>query len=241
MKSEIIIDSKFCGPEDSGNGGYVCGMMAQHVGGSVEVTLWRPPPLNQVLLIHTTDGNGISLMDGSHLVAEARSAPLEIAVPAPPSFDVAVEATKSYRGFTHHPLPHCFVCGSEREDGMRIFAGPVKDSEVVASSWIPDSSMFDDNEQIHPEFLWAAMDCPGAFAIDGHQTRLLGRLTGKIDRGVRVGERCVSIGWHISTDGRKSLTGTAVFDESGRLCGAARATWIEVKPAPQSLAGTRRP
>ena len=215
--------------------------MAQHVRGSVEVTLWQPPPLNQALLIHRTDGSGISLTDGRQLVAAARPAPLELDVPEPPSFDMAVKATKLYRGFTHHPLPRCFVCGPEREDGMRIFAGPVEGSEIVASPWIPDSSMFDDSDHIYPEFLWAAMDCPGAFAIDGHQTRLLGRLTGKIDRGVGVGEQCVSIGWHISTDGRKSQTGTAVFDESGRLCGSAQATWIEVKPAPQGLAGTRRP
>ena len=229
MSTEIIIDSPFCGPKDSGNGGYVCGLMAQHFGGIVEVTLWKPPPLNRPLLIATTDGDGISLMDGNILLAQARSAPLEIDVPAPPSFDVAVEAAKSYRGFTHHPLPHCFVCGPTRRDGMRIFAGPVEGGDMVASPWIPDVSMFDPDDEIRREFLWAAMDCPGAFAIEGHQTRLLGRLTGKIEGGVRAGESCVAIGWHISTDGRKSLTGTALFDSSGRLCGSAKATWIEVK------------
>ena len=112
---------------------------------------------------------------------------------------------------------------------MRIFAGPVEGGDMVASPWIPDASMFDPDDEIRREFLWAAMDCPGAFAIEGHQTRLLGRLTGKIERGLRAGERCVAIGWHISTDGRKSLTGTALFDSSGRLCGSAKATWIEVK------------
>ena len=206
--------------------------MAEHVGGVVEVTLQKPPPLGRPLRIDDAYGNGISLFDGNGLVAQARSASLDVNVPTPPSFKAAVEAAKAYRGFTYHPLPHCFVCGTKRRDGMRIFAGPVEGHGMVAAPWIPDSSMSDETGQTRPEFLWAAMDCPGAFAIDGHQTRLLGRLTGRIDRGVQTGEQCVAIGWHISTNGRKSLTGTAVFDSSGRLCGSAKATWIEVKLAP---------
>ena len=37
MSTEIIIDAQFCGPKDSGNGGYVCGLMAQ-----LHSLDWRP-------------------------------------------------------------------------------------------------------------------------------------------------------------------------------------------------------
>jgi hypothetical protein len=47
--------------------------------------------------------------------------------------------------------------------------------------------------------------------------------------GIRPGERCVVIGWPISRDGRKHYVGTALFSESGTLCGQAKATWIELR------------
>jgi hypothetical protein len=45
MTDSLVIPSRFCGPLDSGNGGYVCGRIAAYVSGPVTVTLRRPPPL----------------------------------------------------------------------------------------------------------------------------------------------------------------------------------------------------
>jgi len=47
--TEIIIDKRYCGPPNSGNGGYVCGRLAQHIPGGAEVTLRAPPPLDKPL------------------------------------------------------------------------------------------------------------------------------------------------------------------------------------------------
>ena len=47
--TEIIIDKRFCGPPNSGNGGYVCGRLARHIPGGAEVTLRAPPPLDKSL------------------------------------------------------------------------------------------------------------------------------------------------------------------------------------------------
>ena len=47
----MIIAPRFCGPQDSGNGGYTAGLLAKQLGGSVEVTLRQPPPLGRDLVV----------------------------------------------------------------------------------------------------------------------------------------------------------------------------------------------
>ena len=49
MSDQITIPKRFCGPPDSGNGGYVCGLLAGYVSGGSEVTLRMPPPLERPL------------------------------------------------------------------------------------------------------------------------------------------------------------------------------------------------
>ena len=41
-----IIRKRFCGPPNSGNGGYVCGLLANALGEPAQVTLHAPPPLD---------------------------------------------------------------------------------------------------------------------------------------------------------------------------------------------------
>ena len=81
-----------------------------------------------------------------------------------------------------------------------------------------------------PEFVWAVLDCPGAFALMGRQRRamLLGRLTARLAGRIRAGERSIVIAWPIATDGRRQIAGSAVFTEAGALRGLAQATWFEV-------------
>jgi hypothetical protein len=45
MTGSLNVARRFCGPPDSGNGGYVCGFIAGFVEGAAEVTLRLPPPL----------------------------------------------------------------------------------------------------------------------------------------------------------------------------------------------------
>jgi hypothetical protein len=53
--TSIIIDKRYCGPPNSGNGGYVCGRLAQHIPGGAEVTLRAPPPLEKSLDVVAMD------------------------------------------------------------------------------------------------------------------------------------------------------------------------------------------
>jgi hypothetical protein len=104
---------------------------------------------------------------------------------------------------------------------------------MVAAAWIPDTSLADESGRVAPEFLWAALDCPGAFSFPDpvHSALLLGELAVSIEGSVAPGERCVVIGWEIGRQGRKHFTGTALFGESGTRRAIGRATWFEV-PAP---------
>ena len=234
----IIIDRRFCGPPNSGNGGYVCGLMARFIEGAAQVTLRRPPPLERPLEMERTPEQGIVLRDGETIVAEAGPASLEFDVPDAPTYAQAQAAARCYRGFDYHPFPTCFVCGPERaeDDGLRIFAGRVPGGSIVAAPWVPDPSLADPGAAtIRSEFLWAALDCPGYFASldDGCRPMVLGRMAARVGMGggIRAGERCVVVGWPISSEGRKHYAGTALFSESGELVGQAKATWIELRPS----------
>jgi len=226
------IAERFHGPPRSGNGGYSCGRVAQHLQGTVAVRLKAPPPLDTELRLET-DEQEARLFDGSTLVAQARSSTLNLTAPRCPSYEEAAQASKSYIGFEMHSFPSCFVCGPRREahDGLRIFAGPLQGSSTIAAPWIPDASLADASGHVKTEFLWAALDCAGAFAhfpLPEGVAIVLGELTASIRGRARAGERCIVLGWPLGSDGRKRLSGTAVYAADGRLIAVAQAVWIEV-------------
>src|SRR5260221_2026725 len=77
--TSIIIDKRYCGPPNSGNGGYVCGRLAQHISGGAEVTLRAPPPLDKQLDVVATDEGSWELRDGAAVLASGRPASVELA------------------------------------------------------------------------------------------------------------------------------------------------------------------
>jgi hypothetical protein len=238
----VVIDHRFCGPADSGNGGYTCGMIARHVGNPAEVTLRQPPPLDRPLAVQRAD-DGAGVYDGDTLIAEAR--PVEtvaVDVPEPVSFADAGTAAADSWIVTRpegHPFPTCFVCGPGRAvgDGLRVFVGPVGDRVgVYAAPWVPDASLRApaDEEHVAPEFVWATLDCSGGIgglydAFESGVPHVLGRFTAEMITPVAVGDGCVALGWQLGADGRKVQTGSALFGGDGRLVGRARATWIRLQ------------
>ena len=232
MTDSITVQRRFQGPPNSGNGGYVCGCLAGHIKGSATVRLRIPPPLETELHIRHAE-KGVELLHGNQVVAEGRPNQLALETPLPPAFPEAVAASQSYRGFQSHVFPDCFVCGPGRKtgDGLRLFPGPVPGRSLVASPWVPDVSLADSRANVRPEFLWAALDCPGAFAFEWPQgcVVLLGELTASIEGAVQVGKEYVVIGWEIEKKERRHESGTAIFDASGVCLGKARATWFEVQ------------
>lgn len=231
MAGSILIEKRFCGPPDSGNGGYVCGRLAAFIGGPAQVRLQVPPPLGVELPVRKTDA-GVELVQGETVVARARPADVGLTPPAAPGYAEAEAASRGYRGFHAHPFPGCFVCGPSRGagDGLRIFPGKVPGGNIVASPWIPDASLGDRSGRVRAEFLWSALDCPGAFSFElaPGAAVLLGEFAASLGGSVAVGERCVVIGWEIGRDGRKHHTGTALYGAAGNCVGIARATWFEM-------------
>jgi len=242
MTKQVVINKRFHGPPGSGNGGYSCGKVGGVIDGPAVVRLCIPPPLDVPMTVRKS-ANSIDLFLSDELVASGKPATVDVEIPEPPDFAAAALASKSYRGFESHYYPGCFVCGPERQhgDGLRIFAGPIQNDEgagegpanMVAATWIPDDSLLDSSGKVATEFIWAALDCPGAYAFPEPATGtiLLGELAVAIHGSVVPGEKCVVIGWEISNEGRKHYTGTALFGESGSSRAVGYATWFEVPDA----------
>jgi hypothetical protein len=212
----VIIPARYNGPPSSANGGYACGLLSEALGGGFEVTLKRPPPLDVSL-----DLVGNELKEGDVVIAEAHRNLMAMDAIEPVSLEDAEEASKGYAGFRHHAYPTCFTCGPERDDGLGIFAGPVVGRDgVVASPWTP--------REVRPEILWAALDCPGGWAVDDFQREgvLLGRMAASIHGVPGIGEPHVVAGWRIGEDGRKRYAGSALYTRDGDVLAVSRSTWI---------------
>ena len=210
------IAARFNGPPVSANGGVTAGRLAAYVGAAaVEVTLRRPPPLDVDLRVDAS-GGGARLLDGDVLVAEAVPSTVDVEPGAPVSVDAA--AATVFPGRDAHPYPTCYVCGTERPDGLAVHPGPLGDGRV-ASTWTPQS---DD-----PVLVWAALDCPGGWATDlSGRLLVLGRIAVQRHGDVQPGEPHVVVGWTTGGEGRKVHTATALHAADGTLLARSRSTWI---------------
>ena len=236
----LVIDKRYSGPPNSSNGGYICGRLASYLPEKqvVTVTLWQPPPLERLLSVQLVSETKLTLHDSDEgFIAEAQTDKLELELPTPPSLQEAQLAAQRYSGFQQHPFPSCFVCGPQREvgDGLRIFAGSLEDNKaktkMVASPWLPDKSLLDGAGLIKSEFIWAALDCPGAFAaVNIAQAAwpiLLGRFTVKVISRPQLGSEYVVMGWLLGQQGRKYQVATALLNLTGECIAMAQAVWIE--------------
>lgn len=230
MAHTLTIHPRFCGPPESGNGGYVCGMLAKTVDYIAEVTLRKPPPLSTEMQILTDEGQ-VALMQEDKLMATVRPGTIEFSAPSAPDFESATEASKGYIGFKSHAYRTCFVCGPDRHspDGLCIYPGRTADKSMLAAPWIPDTSLGDAEGKVKSEFIWSALDCPGGIVVMARvKLILLGRMTAEIRQPVEVGEKCVVIGWQKGEKGRKIFSGTALYSESRGLCAVAHSTWFNM-------------
>jgi len=217
----VTIDRRYRGPLTSANGGYAAGLLGSRLGAGAEVTLRRPPPLERALTVRR-DGDRLLLEDGDELVAEAIPGDPDVTAPVPPSPQEAEAAAAGVGAFGPPAFAECFVCGS-RVDGscLGIHPGPVPGRDgLVAATWVA--------RDVRPEVVWAAIDCPGAYAAGdpGRGEIVLGRMIARIDRLPEDGERCVVVGWPLGEDGRKLFAGTALYGESDEVLAVARQVWI---------------
>lgn len=242
----IQIPEQFNGPPASAQGGYLCGRLAALLAArQAVVTLLLPPPLGVELETRRT-GDRITLWDADRLLATAVAGGSR---PATEPLDLAAadQLTGAFAGFTRHPFPTCFVCGTDRPDGMRIFPAPVPGRPgTVAAAWTPAAELCDSDGLVHPEFVWAALDCPGgwsamsaeeAASAGEPQTLVLARMALELTGRPRCGERHLVLGRLDRQSGRTAWVRTALFDSAGATLATSVAQWLSVDPASFAPAG----
>ncbi len=246
VNGTLIVPARYCGPPTSGNGGYVAGSLAHALGDTtgraVTVTLRRPPPIETTMELVAND-QGMDLTVDGALVAQAGFGANDVQPVEGVPHAAAVEASASYPGFTYHPFPTCFACGTERPDGMRLFPGEVSPSPEgptrVAAPWTPDQSLaadFHEYDDPAPRAClaatWASLDCVGGWAGDlTERLMVLGRMTAVVDALPVIGEPHVVTGQHRGSEGRKTYTSATLHDSDGRIVGRAEHVWVAVDPA----------
>lgn len=228
----MVISSRYCGPPDSGNGGYVCGRLAHYADGPVKVRLIRPPPLDTPLEVLDT-GAAIELRDAEGLIARASPGDGEVDPRPAPSLDEALARRQHYAGLVRHAFPTCFVCGTRRAegDGLRIHPGidPAHARiHQVACDWRPHEDLCDTNGIVQQPYVWAALDCPSGWAFLSFEdtVAVLGELTARILSPLKCGKDYIVAGWEIGRDGRKRFTASALYTPDGKIRATAKATWI---------------
>jgi len=230
---QTIIPAQFNGPERSGNGGYVCGMIADRLSGDSGVrtsSLRTPPPLDLPLTWEAGEDSVSLIEPPSTVVGTAVPGEFTADVLPCPTPEQAENGLAAYPGFHNHPFDRCFTCGTKREpgDGLRLFTGPIGDSKVAAP-WTAHENFGGPDGRINVPVMWAALDCPGGWAADfAKQPMVLGRMTSEVLRRPLVGEPCLSVGGLQRTEGRKFFTNTALYTVEGELLGRAEQIWISI-------------
>lgn len=231
----LTVSQRFTGPPDTANGGYLAGRLAALVeGDTVRVRLRRPTPLARELEIRPQD-EGVALFDGDELLATAVPAALDLDVPAPPSRAEAAAAQAALPPRDGHPFPRCFGCGPERVpgDAVAVSTGPLRERPGLwAGVFRPTVTLPSADGVAAPETVCAALDCPSLQPIaQGFAPYLLGTITVRRERPVRLDTDHVLLAWLRGRDGRRATSASALFGPDGQVCARAEATWFELPSA----------
>ena len=237
---DITISRRFCGPPRSANGGYAAGRLAAYLEGPAEVTLVAPPPLDRPLAVLCGEDGSVELRSDASRLAVARPAPAPpVEFPVPSAAEADAAATRSLPR-DRHQLPGCFVCGPDRApgDGLRLHVGPLDPGDdewegVLAACWRPAADLAGADGQVLPEFLWAALDCPTAYACGspaGMPPILLGRQAVAVFARPQAGTDVIVLARRTGREGRKHFADAALYDPDGTPLAVCRTTWIEVSP-----------
>ena len=154
----MTIDRRYRGPRTSANGGYAAGLLGSRLGVAAQVTLRLPPPLERALTVRR-DGERLLLEDGDVLVAEATPGDPDVTPPTPPAAAVAQAACGRRRRVGAAGLRRVLRVRRARRRERPRHPSPARSrvgDGLVATTWLA--------HDVTPEVVWAAIDCPGAYA-----------------------------------------------------------------------------
>ena len=238
--STITVPRQFRGPPISANGGYICGVLSNAVGGRGLAMLRALIPLDVPLALSVAD-DGAATLTGpeGQVIGTARPAE-DSALPEPPA-PVGVEAARKAAAtspFAARSLHRgCFSCCIEREagEGLGVYVGQVEGAPdgFCAGVWTPHANFADADGTMPDEITWGALDCPGSmawFIKSGAHAGLLGSMAGEVLERPKAGETYVVIAWALEADGRKHPAGVALFDKDGKLMARGGQVWVSRAP-----------
>jgi hypothetical protein len=200
------------------------------MGRSAVVSLRRPVPLEEELAVRADDGVARAFDRGGEVVLEAVAGPALAGWEGPM---VTVEAARAAAARFVAPaggtFDRCFVCGRARHDGFGVFPGPVEESDLVAAPWTPPAWAAGDDGVVRAEFVWAALDCPGYFAVHGADLALafLARQQSALLAPIRAGVEHVAVGRPLGRDRRKGFAATAILDAGGAVLAHSEQLLVE--------------
>ena len=134
-----------------------------------------------------------------------------------------------------HPIPGCFVCGTERGpgDGLCIYPGESPHRDVAVAEWVPDEEFADEHGHVSERYHMGGARLPQLFRpVRAAAAGVVGPASGMIERPVTPGERLRITAWELTREGRKHHSATVIHDEAGEVVAVAKALWIEVDKVP---------
>lgn len=197
------------------------------------MSLRRPVPLDRELALRDEGDGKVCAFDGDELIIEAAPAgQLSAWDGGLPSLTEARAAHEKYAAPLAGEFGHCFVCGRSRHDGFDLFTGPVEGADLVASPWTPPTWAGDADGTVRPEFVWAALDCPGYFALHDPETTVayLARQQVEIVAPIHTDVEYVVVGKPLERAGRKGVSATAVLDADGTVLAHAECLLVVPRP-----------
>ncbi len=245
MSETLYIDARYNGPVGRGNGGYIAGALAAFVEGDAEVHILRGFPVATLLAIRRHADGSVSCHLDDQELGRARPLQLVLDIPPPPTLSAARAAGERFHFLHASDVRGCYVCSPRRApgEGLRLFCGPLQEGgdNIVAGVWEPGPELLDARGQVAPVQVWAALDCPGGYAIAALAPdvgiQLLGTCAASLKQPLRAGESYIVSSWQLAPpDGRKRFMGVAIHAVTGELMACARQIWIDAG-APVPAAG----
>jgi hypothetical protein len=144
----------------------------------------------------------------------------------------AREAARLRPGVWPEAFDSCWVCAAGRRDGLGVVFGPLPSRpEMTGAVLFARAGVPQDDGELAPEIVWAALDCPSYTPPLWGRARpsLLASLHAEQLAPVPAGTPLAVVGWSLGGEGRKHRSATAILDTDGEVLARAEALWIRLR------------